>query len=157
MEINDDISLYLTLHYYWVLFLSDYLIFIVALLFLYFAKRDRGLLMKGLFSVALALLITEITKYFFPVSRPEESFLALKEGARFPSTHTAISFAFAFTTLYFSKKKGALLLTLALFVSLGRILAGAHLLIDIIAGILVGFIVSFILSKFKISISLAKK
>jgi len=57
----------------------------------------------------------------------------------FPSGHTTVAFAFAFSVQFYAPKYGPLFLFLALVVGLGRIFIGAHYPADVAAGVLLGY------------------
>lgn len=56
----------------------------------------------------------------------------------FPSDHTSLAFAIAFSVLFFRPFTGAILLLSAAMVGIGRVFVGVHYPADIIAGVLVG-------------------
>ncbi len=58
----------------------------------------------------------------------------------FPSGHTTVAFALAFSVQFYAPKYGPLFLLLALVVGLGRIFIGAHYPADVAAGMLLGYI-----------------
>lgn len=70
----------------------------------------------------------------------------------FPSGHTTLAFALAFTIYFYHKRLGSFLLFLAFLVGFGRVLTGVHYPIDILGGILIGFfgalILKFVLSRY---------
>jgi undecaprenyl-diphosphatase len=62
----------------------------------------------------------------------------------FPSTHTALAFALAFSVWVFDRKWGTLFIVLALVQGLARIVSGVHFLTDIIGGIIVAGVLVWI-------------
>ncbi|MEW6610061.1 MAG: phosphatase PAP2 family protein [Patescibacteria group bacterium] len=58
----------------------------------------------------------------------------------FPSGHTTIAFALAFSIQFFAPRYGALFLFCALMVGLGRIFIGAHYPADVAAGAVLGYL-----------------
>jgi undecaprenyl-diphosphatase len=56
----------------------------------------------------------------------------------FPSSHSAIAFALAFTVLLARRSYGLALLVLASGVAFGRVLVGVHYPLDVVAGMFVG-------------------
>ncbi|MFA4872947.1 MAG: phosphatase PAP2 family protein [Patescibacteria group bacterium] len=57
----------------------------------------------------------------------------------FPSGHTTVAFALAFSLLFYYPKYGVLFLFSALLVGLGRIYIGAHYPADVAAGMILGY------------------
>jgi undecaprenyl-diphosphatase len=68
--------------------------------------------------------------------------------ASFPSGHTVLAFALAFSIYFYNKKLGAGLLILAALVGLGRVYVGVHYPLDILGGILVGTLSAFAVERF---------
>ena len=92
---------------------------------------------------SLAYVINFLIGYFFFRSRPFAS-LGIEAligtshlNKSFPSDHTAVAFSIAMAVFLKNKKIGAILLVLALFVSIGRMLSRVHYLSDVIGGIAV--------------------
>lgn len=56
----------------------------------------------------------------------------------FPSSHSAIAFALAFTVLLARRSYGLALLALAVGVAFGRVYVGVHYPLDVLAGLFVG-------------------
>jgi undecaprenyl-diphosphatase len=67
-------------------------------------------------------------------------------NASFPSGHTVLAFALAFSVFYKNKIWGSIFLILAMLIGLGRIFVGIHYPLDIIGGILVAFLATFIVN-----------
>ena len=67
-----------------------------------------------------------------------------KTGHSFPSIHVAMSISIALAVLHFGPNMGLLLSTLAIAISLCRLLSGVHYLTDILASIAIAFIVNLI-------------
>lgn len=61
----------------------------------------------------------------------------------FPSGHASVAFAIAFAVFYHDKDWGAAFLALAALVALGRVFAGVHYPLDILAGAGVGWIAAW--------------
>lgn len=145
------------LYYYFVYFISELLIFILAFLSVYFVIKKESNLIQVVSTGILSAITAEGIKYFFPTERPDNPLLGFKEGGSFPSTHTSISFALAFSVFFVNRKEGLILLTLASFVALGRVLSGAHHPLDILGGIIVGVAWGYITSNFTYDINFKKR
>ncbi len=66
----------------------------------------------------------------------------------FPSDHTLLAMTIAAIIFVYNRKAGLFLVTLSLFVGLGRIFANVHHLIDILGSIVIAFLVTFISYKY---------
>jgi undecaprenyl-diphosphatase len=66
----------------------------------------------------------------------------------FPSDHAAAAFAIAVAVLAFSRRLGAVMLGLAVAVSLSRVALGAHYPSDVAAGALVGSTAALLVTRF---------
>ncbi len=64
--------------------------------------------------------------------------------ASFPSGHTVLSFALAFSIYFYNKKLGVVFFVLAALVGLGRIYVGVHYPLDVLGGILIGALSAFV-------------
>jgi len=64
--------------------------------------------------------------------------------ASFPSDHASVSFAIAFAVFFVDPLVGAIFLVVALVISIGRLLIGAHYPGDIGAGFLVGAVAAVV-------------
>jgi undecaprenyl-diphosphatase len=62
--------------------------------------------------------------------------------ASFPSDHTTLSFAIAFTVLALDLPAGVLFVAVAAVIGVGRLFIGAHYPSDVLAGIIVGALVA---------------
>ena len=150
MDLNTQIFIFLNnlakrsyiLDGFWI-FLAQYAIFLFALASMYFARKDK----KIFFQIALATIITimavVMVKKLFFVPRP-----FLKEGVKlliehradsaFPSKHAAVAFVVAFSIFLARRKLGAVLLVVASFIALSRVVVGVHYPLDVFAGALIG-------------------
>jgi undecaprenyl-diphosphatase len=99
---------------------------------------------SGLASAAVALLINQVIGQLWHRTRP---FAAHPDahvwGNRshdpsFPSDHASAAFGIAFAVFLFDRIAGAIFLTAATFIGVGRVFIGAHYPLDVIAGCLVG-------------------
>jgi undecaprenyl-diphosphatase len=128
---------------------AEYLIFIMAaiVLLLIFWIKYKAIRLQIINSVAASVLAWAVNAaisviYFRP--RPFVSHEAINlinksaDSKSFPSDHTAIAFALAFSVYFFNRKLGILLLALAILVAFGRIYVGVHYPLDIVGGFIVG-------------------
>lgn len=144
------------------IFTAKYLIFIIAIFFILYLiikgwQNFKSVILKAFFSGALAYTINFLIGLIYFRPRP----FVLNEATKlidkspleksFPSDHTAIAFALAFSLYFYNKKLGGVLLFLAFLVGLGRIYVGVHYPSDILGGILVGFLSAFLVEKLVIN------
>jgi membrane-associated phospholipid phosphatase len=117
----------------------------------FFGKRkwlDFGIIAL---SVLLAFLINYGLGFLFMRDRPfvQYDILPLSDpghifGKSFPSDHTAVAFALSWVVFFLDRKKGTILLLLALLVGISRIMAGVHFPLDVLVGIFTGLLGTFI-------------
>lgn len=115
--------------------------------------------------VMFAIGLSESLKALFNIPRPTETLLNMTFfGYSFPSTHTSISFAIAFYCIlsYLKIKNPSeelqlkmrlslpIVALMAIFISILRILIGAHFTIDVVGGIIVGFISAYVIKNYDI-------
>lgn len=130
-------------------FLADYLIILqflsAALLRLI---NIRLPVIKGLAASAIAGLIATLIKDFFYFPRP---FILIGKlplvtphlDGSFPSSHTAVSFALAFTILLKNRHWGSIFVITSVFVAIGRLGSGVHTLTDVFGGIILAVFSTF--------------
>lgn len=154
----------LALKYFWLdtlaIFFAQYFEWILICFLILFLIKERKkffYLFSGVFlSVLLSRgVITEIVRYFFPVSRPfveNNVNLLISHSAlpAFPSGHAAFYFALATYVFLYNKKiypassrrlwcgVGVFFLLASFLISFSRIFVGIHWPLDILGGILVG-------------------
>jgi len=119
------------------------------LLFLIFSK-DKKREVKNLVSVVLSvffsrIVITEVIRFFYPVSRPfvdnhVYSLINHAATSSFPSGHAAFFFAMAMAVYFFNKKWSAVFFAGAILMGASRVIVGVHWPADILAGAVVGII-----------------
>ncbi len=123
--------------------------FLVLGMIVFIALRPRaGVRMLAAAEMLLAFLLGRWVvayniQYFFPSPRPFvklgfEPLLHPNTVATFPSGHMAALFAVAAIVWYLDRRWGTWYLALSLLVGIGRIYAGVHWPVDIIAGIVIG-------------------
>jgi len=141
---------------YFGIFCSVYLIWLMAaaalVLFWYLPTRINRLryLFTLFASTVGAYALSAIIGFGYGRTRP---FVSL-EGARqlittsffhksFPSSHSMVAFALAFTVLWFNRPLGIVMLILAVLVAWGRVFVGVHYPLDVAAGAILGGVVSY--------------
>lgn len=108
------------------------------------SSRWKQATIAALGSAALALLANQLLARVWERPRPYTSHLdALVFAARshdpsFPSDHTAAAFAIAIAIFLYQRRAGTGFLAAAVFVAVGRVVAGLHYPLDITVGALVG-------------------
>lgn len=91
-------------------------------------------------SIGIVFFVTALLKLLLPSPRPINAYFpALSQFDSFPSRHTALSFALAFSILPKFKKFGAVLLVVAVLVGVSRILLLAHRPLDVLVGAVIGY------------------
>lgn len=111
-------------------------------------KERKGMLLTAV-SVPVAVLLIKIIHLFFFESRPyvAQNIIPLtyfKHDASFPSVHTTIMSALAFSYIFYKSKWSLLFFILLIVVGVSRIYTGVHYPLDIIGGIMVGVASIFI-------------
>jgi len=137
-----------------IVFLGEYLAYILAAGVLVFWWRNRKTNPKFLWqAVAAAILargiITELIRLFWDRPRPfiENNITPFIEHAAspsFPSGHATLFFALGAIVYFYNKKAGILFLLGALILSLARVLAFLHWPSDILAGATIGIACAFL-------------
>lgn len=133
--------------------LAEYVMFLMIAgfaLFILLKKHDKTRIFIALQSFAAAFLgravIVSLIRVFFFRTRPFVAGIVNQlvehnpAEPSFPSGHTTVMFALAFSLLFYDKKWGAVYLIIALISALSRIVVGVHFPFDILGGILVGFL-----------------
>lgn len=113
-------------------------------------KEFLALFFSGLSAYFLALFL----KILFHTPRPFDIFpqvqsLFTETGYAFPSGHTMVASAIAFTLFFTHKKAGYIFIFFAFLIGLARIIAGVHFPIDILGGFVLGGGVSCLVAYFK--------
>ena len=131
---------------YLMIFLSNYLAYLVVVIFLIFVLREksRRLLSEAILSIFLARgVLTELIRFFYHSPRPS---LILNSWS-FPSGHAAFFFALAMTTYFYNKKIALFLFISASLISFGRVYLQLHWSTDILGGLLIGIGSAFLIHK----------
>jgi len=101
----------------------------------------------------ISYIVTLVIKGLLPAARPFELngkqplIVLVHTGGAFPSLHTAVAFALAFSIWLHNKKIGTIFLIMAVFVGLGRIWGNVHFLADILGGIVIGITTAYIIKR----------
>ncbi|MDE2030829.1 MAG: phosphatase PAP2 family protein [Patescibacteria group bacterium] len=100
------------------------------------------------FTAALALGIAKIVKLLVHTDRPMIALsnihtLFTENGYAFPSGHSTVISAIAFSLFFQNKKLGYIGFVVALFIGAARVMGGVHFPIDILGGYIIGFLVAF--------------
>lgn len=142
-------------------FCAKYLIFVMAFagvsLFVIWKdsaqkKIHQKVVLKVLTAAAVSYIFTMIIQFIHGRPRPfiTHDVLQLIDKSAdpsFPSAHTTIAFAMAFSVYFYNKKLGSVFLFLATLVGLGRIYVGVHYPLDVLGGILFGALSACIVQK----------
>lgn len=144
---------------YLIKFLASILIWLlyVGLFVLWFidGKIKKEQVLHALFASGLAWVFGNMLKEIFHTDRPfvenNLPIMALTNSTvnsyAFPSVHTAVSFALAFTIWLHDKSVGSAFLVIAILIGVGRVFGNVHYPVDIIGGAILGIIVAFIVEK----------
>ncbi|OGF20756.1 hypothetical protein A2316_04070 [Candidatus Falkowbacteria bacterium RIFOXYB2_FULL_38_15] len=158
-EINNLAGQWKILDYFGI-FCAEYLIFLMAtaVIILFLTRGDssetkKENILKVSLSVVGSYLLKIVIQLFYFRPRPFVDHEVVKlidkssSSAAFPSGHTIVAFALAFSIFYYNKKLGALFIFLATLVSLGRIYTGVHYPLDVVFGIIVAWITVYAIGK----------
>ncbi len=143
-----------------VVFFAHYFPYLLVGVFLLILiwEKDRDKKIKAIFLAAASivlsrLVITEIIRYFYFVSRPfvidptVHQLIFHEANGSFPSGHAAFFFALAMVIFFFYKKWGIVFFVSAILIGLARIIAGVHWPIDVLGGAIIGILSSFFIYK----------
>lgn len=138
-----------------IIFFAEYFIYVVIvfpLFFLFLEKRWRECILVCL-SGGFAWFIAKILKILIHTPRPFDAFtdvqpLLAETGYAFPSGHTMVASAIAFSLFFIHKKASYLFMFLALLIGLARVAVGVHFPIDILGGFVLGGLVAFLVNWF---------
>ena len=141
-----------------VVLFASYFIWVMIVYIIFFARRAANhmrTLVYIFIAGGVAYFINQVIGYFFFRERPfiTEDVVALINTSHldksFPSDHSGVAWAFATFVFLIDKKSGALLMVLALFISLGRVSAGVHYLSDVFGGAIVGVVAAIFVYSIK--------
>jgi len=134
------------------LFLAhDLILFLLALPLFFFVTGKPKTALCAALSIILAAFVGFVIKNFYYLPRPfiftgtpPPGFLL---DGTFPSNHTGVGFAAAFSVLHTFRRTGLVLLFLAFLVGLSRVVLGIHYSLDILGGILIGYFSSLLVTR----------
>lgn len=123
--------------------------FVCFLLILFGGPKERRSFLSMITSLMIALLLVQITHFFFYETRP---YLTLNltplikhtPDAAFPSQHTTMMAVVAGAYLFNKSKYAGVFILAMLWVGFARIFVGLHYPLDILAGIIYGFFANFL-------------
>ncbi len=134
---------------YLMIFGAEFLIYLTFVLLFLFAFKgsapERKALLLSLISMPIVVILIKLIHIFIVVPRPfvDNEILPLvnlHSDASFPSRHTSIMSAVAFSYVFTKSKWAPLFIIFMLWVGISRIYVGVHYPIDIVGGILVGLV-----------------
>lgn len=144
------------------IFFAKYLIFVMAfaaasLLLIWKDEAQKKIhqevVLKSFAAMSFGYILKIIIQLIYARPRPFVSHEVFKlidksADASFPSGHTVLAFAVAFSIYFYNKKLGTIFLTAAALVSLGRIYVGVHYPLDIFGGVLIAGCSVLVVEKF---------
>lgn len=138
------------------IFLAVYFpIFFTVGLSIYFIRLKKIKLLLWTLAIAVfAFFSKEIISLFYFRIRPFGTIEGINNlinksitDASFPSGHTLVVFALAFSVFWLNKRWGILFLIGAFLIAISRVIVGVHYPTDILAGIFIAFVLSFLIRK----------
>lgn len=139
-----------------IIFCAKYLLYIIAIaLAVYWLRSPRVERLEFAATVAAALVlaygVARLAGLFFSHIQPFaavgfEPLIPHEVDNSFPSDHTTLAAALAAIAGLYNRGFGVLLWVLAVCVAAGRMLAGLHYPVDVIAGILIGGLAAVVAS-----------
>jgi len=111
-------------------------------------KRDHGFLFPITSVGILGYILSDTLKNFFGRMRPDSLSQtivvgSIPSGYSFPSTHTTLSFAYAFLLSYKEPALRIWFFILAALIGFSRIYLGHHFPFDVFAGVMLGFAIGW--------------
>lgn len=139
-----------------VIFLAEYLQYILIILFLVLIYRPQERLYIFLMPLVSAIIarfaIVTLIRLFYHRPRPFMAYqvhqLIAENEWSFPSGHSAFFFALATGIYFYNKKWGVGFFLAAVLMNFSRIIAGVHYPSDILGGMIIGMIVAYIIFHF---------
>jgi undecaprenyl-diphosphatase len=113
------------------------------------SRRWKLAAASALAAAGLGLLVNRLIAHFWERPRPYETHpsaytLSHSHDPSFPSDHASAAFGIAFAVLLFDPVAGALFLLLAVLISVGRVVIGAHYPGDVLAGAAIGLLAALV-------------
>lgn len=164
----DSFFVFVSLNFYWLIWLLFILLLVISVDDVSLGKKIKRIikrtseLRKLDYKLFTAVVASSVVSYFVSQligrlvgrSRP---FIELNDVAKliadpistksFPSDHTVLSFAIAFSVFYHHKKWGTLFIIMAALVGFSRVYVGVHYPLDVLAGVLLAWLISYIIYK----------
>lgn len=123
-----------------------YLTFLLMFVFVFKGGiTERKAMILAILTIPIIIVLIKGIHLFFYESRPFINYqisplIPYEDDASFPSGHTSIISAIAFSYIYLKSKWAPVFLLLAIWVGLSRIYVGVHYPLDILGGIVVGIV-----------------
>ena len=120
---------------------------VIAFLWL---KKDKKLTLNFIFAFILTTLVAYGLKFIFQTQRPGVTEKVPFYNSAFPSGHASRAFLYSvFLSQKFEKFDRYFFFIFAILAAAGRVITGAHSVIDVIAGSIIGFAVSWLCIKYQ--------
>ena len=146
---SENLAARYTLHFiYKILPLTLFIAYPSLLVYAFFWQR-QNIRMLTIVPLGVFIAIT-IMRYIVNEQRPYERFDTpsvfgkTTKGKSFPSRHTASAFIIAMAFMYVDFWWGMLAMLIALLIELSRIMAGAHYIHDVLAGMAISIVAGWI-------------
>ena len=146
---SENLAARYTLHFvYKILPLTLFIAYPSLLVYAFFWQR-QNIRMLTIVPLGVFIAVT-ILRYIVNEQRPYERygkpsvFNKTTKGKSFPSRHTASAFIIAMAFLYVNFWLGMLAMLIALLIELSRIMAGAHYIHDVMAGMAISIVAGWI-------------
>jgi len=148
---------------YYITFMASFVIWFMFLglivLWVIDGKLKKEQALHAFLAVLLAWLIAEVLKSLIPTQRPFTingrlplTFtLVTSNSNSFPSSHTAVAVALAFSVWLHNKKNGLIFVIGAILVAAGRVLSNVHFVLDVAAGGFIGLTTAVILERIHVT------
>lgn len=127
---------------------------LIVFIFLWcFFKKSKKLYSFGLLFLSsfFSLFFSYILKNIFTFDRPFWDLdlmpVYVENSFSFPSAHTALFFALAYSVYFLNKKLGIVFFVFASLIAVSRVVLALHYVLDILGGFVLGILISFVLVK----------
>jgi len=143
-----------------IVFLADYLSFILPIIFLVLLYRSASSLREKFWILSVVSFsaffarfgVTSLIRFFYHRPRPfllyDVQPLFNEVSYSFPSGHATFFFAFAFAIYLYNKKWGVWFFIATLFMTTARVIAGVHYPSDVLGGMLIGIVVAYLIFRY---------
>ncbi len=140
-----------------IIFCAEYLHFVVVIATLFYLvivskKRSSEVIVALLVALPLTYIVARVISEFYYDPRPFvvghfAPLLSQASDNGFPSSYTLFSTALATIVFAFQRRLGALLLLVAFFVGITRMMVGIHHVSDIMGSIVIASLVTYVVSR----------